>query len=338
MRVDEEWSRNCVTFGLSSGEGLIYSVRDAVTETKVPRSKTPENETITVIKDTGVTDKRLFVTEGEFANVLKVMAREGNTLSPVVRQAWDGVTLRTLTKNSPGRATDAHISIIGHITRDEIRRLLNQTEAANGFANRFNWLAVRRSKCLPEGGQVEPAELNGAVCRLHQAIQFARTAGELKRAEPTRELWRSVYPVLSEGKAGMLGAVTARAEAQVMRFSALYALLDKSSIIQPVHHQAAMALWNYCEQSARWIFGGCTGDKNADKILAALNNVGRAGLTKTEISNLVFNRNLSSHDLHEAVVKLFKAGLAVFRKESTEGAHSERWFLAGATNLTNLTN
>jgi predicted TIM-barrel fold metal-dependent hydrolase len=29
-------------------------------------------------------------------------------------------------------------------------------------------------------------------------------------------------------------------------------------------------LWDYCEQSAAWIFGTSTGDRNADKILRAL--------------------------------------------------------------------
>ena len=88
--------------------------------------------------------KRLAVAEGEFANVLKVMAREGNTLSPVLRSAWDYGNLRSMTKNSEARATGAHISIIGHITKDELRRLLTETEQANGFGNRFLWLAVRR--------------------------------------------------------------------------------------------------------------------------------------------------------------------------------------------------
>jgi hypothetical protein len=93
------------------------------------------------------------VTEGEFANALKVMTREGNALSPLIRSAWETGKLRTLVKNSPARATDAHISIIGHITRQEQRRLLTETESANGFANRFCFMAVDRSKCLPEGAE-----------------------------------------------------------------------------------------------------------------------------------------------------------------------------------------
>ncbi len=324
--VDPDWRASRVTTGLSSGEGLIWAVRDEITETKPIKAKgrhTGEYETI--VSDPGITDKRLFVIEGEFANTLKVMARETNTLSPTIRQAWDSGTLRTLVKNAPARATDAHISIVGHITRDELRRLLNQTEAANGFANRFLWLAVKRSKCLPEGGRIDTVNFNDVVARLHSAIEFGREVGEVTRDEAARGLWREVYPELSEGKPGMLGAVTGRAEAQVMRLSALYALLDGSSMIAPLHHDAALALWHYCEQSARWIFGTFTGDKNADKILSALQRAGTVGLTRSEISEQVFNRNVPSDKLSIALRLLHGAGHATSKEEGTAGAPSERW-------------
>lgn len=329
--VDSDWCADRVTAGLSSGEGVIWNVRDPISTTKPSRDKPGEYEEI--ITDRGVTDKRMFLIEGEFANVLKVMAREGNTLSPVIRAAWDGSQLRTLVKNSPAKATDAHISIVGHITRDELRRLLNQTEAANGFANRFCWLAVKRSKCLPEGGRIEAVNFKDVLATLESAIEFARNAREVTRGETTRELWKTIYPELSEGRPGMLGAVTGRAEAQVMRLSALYALLDQSRMIQPAHHQAALALWNYCEQSAQWIFGTFTGDKNADKIRNALQQAVGVGLTRTEISEQVFNRNLSSEKLSTSLRLLYDGGHATSKQEGTAGAPSERWIAAGrATN------
>ena len=70
-----------------------------------------------------------------------------------------------MVKNSPAKATGAHISIVGHITRDELRRLLTQTESANGFANRFCWLAVKRSKCLPDGGAIDTVNFEDVVAR-----------------------------------------------------------------------------------------------------------------------------------------------------------------------------
>src|SRR5262245_65996869 len=120
------------------------------------------------------------------------MKREGNTLSAVLRSAWDSGNLNTMTKNSPVRATNAHISIIGHITRAELRRLLTETESANGFANRFLWLAVRRSKCLPEGGNMESQNLNDLVMRLFKAIELARKTKEIKRSGAAREIWVNV--------------------------------------------------------------------------------------------------------------------------------------------------
>jgi hypothetical protein len=74
----------------------------------------------------GGRDKRRLVLESEFAQVLKVLAREGNTLSPVIRNAWDGKTLQTIAKNTPVRARDAHIAIVGHITKDELLRYITR--------------------------------------------------------------------------------------------------------------------------------------------------------------------------------------------------------------------
>jgi DNA replicative helicase MCM subunit Mcm2 (Cdc46/Mcm family) len=231
-----------------------------------------------------------------------------------------------MTKNSEARATGAHVSIIGHITKDELRRLLTETESANGFGNRFLWAAVHRSKCLPEGGNIHRENLNDLVMRLHKAIEFAPSAGGMTRSEGARELWCNVYPELSEGKPGLLGAITARAEAQVMRLSAIYALLDCSTKIEVEHHRAALALWNYCERSARWIFTAYTGDIRADRILLALRLAGGAGMTQTEISERVFHRNVSSNALSAALRILRQSGQARFTMESTGGAPRKRWF------------
>jgi hypothetical protein len=125
----------------------------------------------------------------------------------------------------------------------------------------------------------------------------------------------------------MLGAITGRAEAQVMRLSAIYALLDKSRLIRPEHHLAAMALWKYCEESCRWIFGTSTGDHDADKILVALRHAPN-GMTKTEISVQVFNRHSSSIEIDEALRLLHGLRMATYRSEATGGAPIQRWSFA----------
>ena len=183
--ADERWIDERVLHGLSSGEGLIYAVRD--------RLEGENKKGEPVVLDEGVEDKRLLVMEAELAGVLKVMSREGNTLSPVIRQAWDDGALQTLTKNSPMKATDAHVSQIGHISKAELLRHLTQTEAANGFANRFIWLLVRRSKELPFGGEWHRVDTAPLVGRLSLALEFGSAPVLVTWGDSAREIWREVY-------------------------------------------------------------------------------------------------------------------------------------------------
>ena len=132
-----------IAAGLSSGEGLVWSVRD------------PQGQ------DPGAPDRRLLVIEPEFASVSKACSREASTLSPTLRCAWDGRPLQLLTRTSPARATDAHIAIIGHITAQELRRHASSIEIANGLLNRFVLCACRRVRLLPEGGQLDNLQRTG---------------------------------------------------------------------------------------------------------------------------------------------------------------------------------
>lgn len=325
--VDELWASNCIKSGLSSGEGLIWAVRDLIEKQEPVREKGRVKEYQTVIADAGVEDKRLLVLEAEFASVLRVMARETNTLSAIIRQGWDDGGLRVMTKNSPAQATGAHISIIGHITKDELRRNLEETETANGFANRFLWTVVRRSKLLPEGGRLSDHECNPLVERLHDAVTSARSIGEMQRDGEARTLWFKIYEELSSGYAGLLGAVTSRAEAQVMRLACLYALLDCSSVVRRVHLEAALALWHYCEASARHTFGDATGDRVADEILRALRESGEQGLTQTALNNL-FSGHQKKGSMGRALSLLQEQGRVTCEKEETGGRPSLRWFAA----------
>jgi len=316
--VDEAWIAACEQHGLSSGEGLIWAVRDAI-EKKEPvkqKGKTVDHET--VVADQGVDDKRCLVSESEFAQCLRVLGREGNTLSPVVRTAWDTGTLSTMVKNSPARATGAHISIIGHITREEALRYLDRTEAANGFGNRFLWLCVRRSKVLPEGGAVPPEMIQELAARLAQAAKFARGVTEVRRDWAARDLWIAVYAELSEGRPGLLGAITARAEAQVMRLALVYALLGCSSVIRREHLLAGLSVWAYAEDSAAYIFGSSLGDPVADEILRALRAT-KDGLTRTQIRDL-FGRNRGKDDIGRALSALLAQGQVRLVERPSQGA------------------
>lgn len=313
--VDPTWTSNCIVSGLASGEGVVWGVRDSV-------QKLVKGEA--TIVDEGIADKRLLVYEAEFSAPLKVAAREGNTLSATLRQAWDSGSLRILSKNSPTKATGAHISILGHVTKDELLRYLNDTEAGNGFANRFLWVCVSRSKVLPEGGG--RPDYGSIVPSLHAALERARKLGELKRDAYARKIWAEVYPELSEGKPGLFGAVTARAEAQVLRLSVLYAALDGDSQIRSHHVMAALAVWDYCEASARYIFGDKLGDPVADRILGMLQQ-NPEGLNRTKIYEL-FSKHTPAARIEQALKLLQTTGRAQRETMDTGGRPVEVWLAA----------
>lgn len=314
-RNDLTWTER-IQGGLSSGEGLIWAVRDPI---KKYNPKKEEEE----ITDQGVADKRLLVVEPELASAIKVVGRDGNILSPIIREAWDRGDLQTLTKNSPARATNAHISIIGHITQAELTRYIDKTEMANGFANRFLWICVQRSKLLPDGGNVDPDSLSSLISRVQSAIQFARCEGQLHRSPGAKALWHSVYGKLSAGRPGLLGSVISRAEAQVTRLASVYALLDKSHVIEETHLRAALALWKYAEDSAEYIFGNSLGYPLADFILAALRKAPN-GLTRTEISKLKTG-HATQEEIEAALNILLENEVAEMTTESTGGRPGERW-------------
>ena len=245
--IDAAFVEHCIASGMSSGEGLIAEVADA-SENQLP-----------------VGEKRRLVVESEFAQVMKVLAREGNTLSPVIRNAWDGKTLQTMAKNSPLRATGAHIGIVGHITKQELLRHITATELANGFFNRFMVLAVQRSKTLPFGGRLDGDDLARVREQVRLAARFAAVEQHISFDPAARECWIAAYDELSRGEAGLAGAATARAEAHTVRVALLYALLDCSAVIQLEHLEAALAFWAYSAASARWVFGDSIGDPTADE-------------------------------------------------------------------------
>jgi DNA replicative helicase MCM subunit Mcm2 (Cdc46/Mcm family) len=189
---------------------------------------------------------------------------------------------------------------------------------ADGFANRFLWLSVEKSKPLPHGGgQVDYGEL---LKSLSTAIAFARscTAHPLTRDEQANALWERVYPHLTSERVGMFGAVTSRAEAQALRLSVIYALLDCSSVVRVPHLAAALALWQYCQDSARSIFGAATGDDIADRILAALEAAGSEGVDLEAMTGL-FSRHLKAARRDAALSRLCEAGLAHWRAIPTDG-------------------
>jgi hypothetical protein len=320
--ADPDWQRERIVHGLSSGEGLIWAVRDPIFRSERDK-KTGQVDEVKV--DNGVDDKRLLVTETEFAQALKVMSRPTNILSTVIRCAWEDGNLRTLVKNNPAHATDAHISIIGHITEEELKKELSQCELFNGFANRFLWFVVKRARLLPEGGDLPLNGLEQLARELREAVEKATVITRMSRDAEARIHWHTIYRDLSQECPGLLGATTNRAEAQTMRISQLYALSDGSAEIKLIHQQAALALWQYSFESAKYLFGERLSDPRAQRVWDAL-KVRPQGMTRKVILDEIFQRNISADALAYVLQSLIEAGVARCQIEDTGGRKAERWF------------
>jgi hypothetical protein len=321
--ADPTWANNSVGGGISSGEGIIDAIRDP---TFAKNKKTGAMEEV----DPGVADKRLMIDEREFSGALDVMARPGNIVSRVIREMWDcPPCCRTMTKHNKSRATSPMVSISGHITPHELREKLDRVQAANGYGNRFLYAYVERSKKLPRGGNLNPAEIDRLGAATQQALMTARNIGRVTMTAAAEPQWDILYDKLTERTDDLIGTLTARAAPHTLRLALIYALLDGRDQIDCVHLAAAVALWNYCEQSAHYIFMGFSGDTITDTILFALINAKPDGISTWDITRRLFSRSTHSHLIHEALGKLLAQGKvrrAIVPHASGPGRPAEMWY------------
>jgi hypothetical protein len=246
------------------------------------------------------------------------MKRSGNNLSGILRIAWDGGDLGSLTK-SPYRATKPHVSMITGTTREELFGGI-EDELMNGFANRFLWCCSKQSKMLPEGGNLHDVNVEDLAASFMSARSYAASAGLVRRDAEANDYWgyndsphQGLYAKLNKPHTGKFSKCVTRAHVMVLRMALIFALLDygKDSGGNPLpceirkeHLFAAEEVWRYCEDSARYIFGGAVRNEMADAILDYLRSVGPEGATRTEICQKVFRNNKTAEEITTALSHL----------------------------------
>lgn len=302
--ADPDWSTRCLA-GLSTGEGLINNLHSEIQRCRSQEFVGESDDGVGAGWGHPEPDLRRLVVEPEFARVLGCFHREHNTLSAVLRDIYDSGSVAVLTRGNPLRVDGAHVSIIGHITQEELRRKLSSTEMANGFANRFLYVVTTRSKLLPSGGNLPDQEIARLGDEIRRHLDKARSVGRIVRTPEAEERWHDLYAIMADADiGGLVGAVTARAEAQVLRLSLTYALMsDEPARIDLEDLEAAWAMWQYCERSAAAIWGRADGDRDSERLSQALKEAGENGLSMTEVSAL-FGRNRTSTHIERMLEKL----------------------------------
>jgi hypothetical protein len=309
--LDKNWASPAR--GLSSGEGVIDLVRDPRIDTK---RRPKKNEPPPMIE--GVKDKRRLIIETEFGRPLRAMTRQGNTLMNVIQMAFDGSDLGSIVVANPLRATKPHISIIAHITSAELGELLrraNDVPLWNGFVNRFLWICTHRTKSIPSPINFRDTT---AACLIHSRLMksvgwvLSEKTRRFRRSKLAERFWQDeLYDDLRKRTDDKVGAATTRAAPLVMRLAMIYAALDCSARINRAHLESAVALWQYCEASAKFVFtmvdlGRDTG--RIRKLNEALQAAGGAGLSRTAIFKDVFQKNVHRDEITAMLKQLQEMG------------------------------
>ena len=315
--ADQEWSESRCLNGLSSGEGVIWAVRDPGPSGRTDKNGAP-------VTDPGVSDKRLLVFETELARTLHAAGRKGSTLTAILRQGWEGARLAVMTK-VPYAATDAHVSLLAHVTEVELRSLLCTEDLHGGTANRLLFVCSRRQRELPFGGEVEAFALARFGKRLRDAVEHGKTLGRMPFSDAAREAWPEAYCRLlrDERTPGMRGALLARAVVQVRRVAMVFAILDMDTRVDVPHLDAAIEVWRYCRDSVSFVFGSDTGNPTADRLLGEMRGT-PAGLDRTSMHRL-FDRHVTAEAINEALRLLHEQGLAAGVRIPTSGRPREVW-------------
>lgn len=282
--IDDAFAPQVHRGGLSTREGLAALIHDGYRQ---GRQDVPAIE-----------DKRLWVVESEFANVLHQGRRDGNTLSAALRDCWDGVDLKPATKSNRLYASDPHVCLSGAISPGELTGLMSTRELTNGFANRFLMIWAERSRILPFPKETPQAVVEHLARRTLEVLNFVHADRHDERENLRMELspqaqWR--YAQLYRGELhdgiddGAIGALLERRAPMLLRLAMLMALTDMQTRIDVPHIDAAMAWIRHATASVRFVFVSAAEEAKlaqvlelANRVLAFLHERGQA--TRSQIS------------------------------------------------------
>lgn len=286
--IDESFAPLIHRGGLSTREGLAALIHDGF--------KHGRNEV------GAIEDKRLWVVESEFANVLHQGRRDGNTLSAALRDCWDGIDLKPATKSNRVYASDPHVCLSGAISPSELRGLMSAREMSNGFANRFLMIWAERVRMLPFPKETPQVVVEHLARRTLEVLAFVRADHHDEREHLKMELspqaqWR--YAQLYRGELhdgvddGAIGALLERSAPMLLRLAMLMALTDLQTRIEAQHIDAAMAWIRHATASVRFVFVSAAEDARlsqvvdlSNRVLSFLNERGQA--TRSQISSECF--------------------------------------------------
>jgi hypothetical protein len=325
-RIDSKWAIENTQTGLASGEALVECICDQDKKRKVE----------------GTTDKRLLVMETEVSRLFTIMERGGSIMPDILRQAFDlNEELSNKSKTSPRKATEPHVGLLAHTTKEELCKTLKPIHHKNGFANRIMYIAVKRVREISRGKSVDwskPEHLE-IVEHFHQILAKFRSIpisvdlGETGILFTFNEDAGKMYDAFYHKVFNNDNTLLAREETFVARLSLLYAVADGETTIKVEHLKAAIAVWQYWTRTVEWIFGGgdYIGGYYTRKLVFYLRGRQANGAKKSEIFQEVFANNSERRiDMDMACHEALALGLVrMVTREPGKGRPAERWWAKG---------
>ncbi len=293
--------------GLSTREGLVALMHDQYRQGK---QEFPAIE-----------DKRLWVIESEFANVLHQGRREGNTLSAALRDCWDGVSLKPATKSNRMFASHPHVCLSGAISPGELTGLMSTRELTNGFANRFLMIWAERSQILPFPKSTPQVSVDLMARRVLEILEFVgsdqhdqRDCLRMALSAQAQSRYAQLYQSELNEDLGseLVSAMLERRAPMLLRLAMLFALTDLQTKIDAQHIEAAMAWTQYATASVRYVFVSATEEVKLAQTVELSNRVlqflqKRGTATRSEITVECFQRRVPKAKIDACLENLLSA-------------------------------
>jgi hypothetical protein len=293
--------------GLSSREGLVSLFHDGYKNGK--------------LEVPAIQDKRLWVVESEFANVLHQGRREGNTLSAALRDCWDGVSLKPATKSNRLYASHPHLCLSGAISPSELLSLMRARELTNGFANRFLMIWAERERIVPFPQATPQDSVDALAARILSVLEFVQAERVNERDHLPVSLTaqaQSSYSQLYRGEliddsAGEhVTALLERRAPMLLRLAMIFALCDLQTRIDVQHIQAAMGWIRHGVESAKFVFLKATDAADTVRINTAVKKIVeflrlKGQSTRWQITSECFQGHVSKTTIDVAIERLLLA-------------------------------
>jgi hypothetical protein len=291
---------------LSSGEGMIARIRDEVFKT--------DKEGVETLK-CGTKDKRLFVEAGELVNIM-INSAMGN-LGGDLCDTWDGKNLYNPTREDPMVVTKPGVVISGHIPPLRFIKQAGMAWITSGTGNRFLYFFVNGSKLVPIAKTTPEwyAERERLGNLLGERLAKVRKLGECTidldeeaSAYYETHLYKKLRTV-PKGMPTLASELLTRRAPHCLRVAAVYAIINGHKDITLEDLKAAEDVVDFSTATIAYLVSKyraftSSGELMGLKVLDALNEAGKVGLTRTHIGTNLLHTRVKPKDLDDLLEEL----------------------------------